>query len=250
TKANTTDANLQDDTTDEVIVGSAREIGRGFGVDAADIWRRYDNFNSSFTLRSDGSLLSSSDYASTQVVPTCTAASARCETVTAFYPATQLGGITRLINTPNFNRAYNGFEVNARRRMANHWMLNTSLAYNSIIQHYGDGSFQNPNNIAVRNGHEYDFATSGSGIGNVFVNAKWLFKLSGMYQLPYAFNVSAFYNARQGYPFEAAIQLPTALPNGGGTPTLILDPIGEHRLPDYQNLDPRLEPPTTCGSAL
>src|SRR5207237_6299506 len=123
------------------------------------------------------------------------------------------------------------------------------LAYNSIIQHYGDGSFQNPNNIAVRNGHEYDFATSGSGIGNVFVNAKWLFKLSGMYQLPYAFNVSAFYNARQGYPFEAAIQLPTALPNGGGTPTLILDPIGENRLPNYQNLDLHLERPLTFVSA-
>jgi hypothetical protein len=41
-----------------------------------------------------------------------------------------------------------------------------------------------------------------SGIGNVFVNAKWLYKLSGMYQLPVRVNVSAFYNARQGYPFE------------------------------------------------
>ena len=39
----------------------------------------------------------------------------------------------------------------------------------------------------------------------MFVNAKWLYKLSGMYQLPCAVNVSAFYNARQGYPFEAAV---------------------------------------------
>ena len=37
----------------------------------------------------------------------------------------------------------------------------------------------------------------------MFVNAKWLYKLSGIYQLPYQFNVSAFYNARQGYPYKA-----------------------------------------------
>ena len=60
-----------------------------------------------------------------------------------------------------------------------------------------------------------DYLTSGSGIGNVYVNAKWLFKISGLYQLPYDFNVSAFYNARQGYPFEQGILSPSRL-NGAG----------------------------------
>ena len=80
---------------------------------------------------------------------------------------------------------FNGFELIGRKRMSNHWMMNTSFWYNSIIQNYGArGSFQNPNNIDKRNGFQYDYATAGSGIGNVFVNAKWLYKLSGMYQLP------------------------------------------------------------------
>ena len=262
TTANTNDPNLKNDSTDEVIAGVAREIGRGFAVDAAYIWRRYDNFSSSFTLRSDGSFVSSADYIPVQYTPrasACPVAGARCDTVTAYYPSFQLGGITRQINTPNFHRSYNGFEANARRRMQNHWMMNASVSYNSIIQHYGDGSYQNPNNIAVRNGFQYDYATSGSGIGNVFVNARWLFKLSGLYQLPYAFNVSAFYNARQGYPFEAAVvvnnpitladgRTVTALPNGGGNPTIILDPIGENRLPNYQNLDLHVERPISFGS--
>jgi hypothetical protein len=260
--ANTIDPNLKNDNTDEFIVGAAREIGRGFAVDAAYIWRRYDNLTpaNAFTLRSDGTFVSSSDYIALDYQPTCTVAGARCETVTTYYPSFQLGGLSRLANLPNFNRSYNGFEVNARKRMANHWMMNTSFSYNSIIQNYGDGSFQSPNNIAVRNGHQYDYATAGSGIGNVFVNAKWLFKLSGMYQLPYAFNVSAFYNARQGYPFEAAVvvnspirladgTIVTALPNGGGNPTMILDNIGENRLPNYQNLDLHLERPISFGSA-
>jgi hypothetical protein len=221
----------------------------GVAVDASYIWRRYDNFSSSFTLKADGTLVSSSDYLTRQYVPTCTVEGARCDTVTAYYPSFQLGGITRELNTPNFNRSFNGFELNGRKRMSNHWMMNTSFAYNSTIQHYGDGSFQNPNNIAVRNGYQYDYATSGSGIGNVFVNAKWLYKLSGMVQLPYQFNVSAFYNTRQGYPFEAAVQVLTSLPNGGGTPTIILDPIGENRLPTYQNLDLHFERPLTIRTA-
>jgi hypothetical protein len=127
--------------------------------------------------------------------------------------------------------------------MSHNWMMNASVSYNSAIQHYGEGSYVNPNNIDKRNGYQFDYATGGSGIGNVFVNAKWLVKVSGMYQLPYDFNVSAFYNARQGYPYEAAVQVSTALPNGGGTPTILLDNIGENRLPNFQNLDLHFERP-------
>jgi hypothetical protein len=257
TTANTIDPNLKNDRTREFIVGASHEIGKGFAVDANYIYRKYDRFSSSFTQRADGSLVASSDYTAIQYAPAASACPAaqnpRCDTVTAFYPVFQLGGITQLINTP-FNRTYNGFELTGRRRMQNHWMMNTSFSYNSAVQHYPNGSYQSPNNISVRDGYQYDYATSGSGIGNVFVNAKWLFKLSGMYQLPYQFNVSAFYNARQGYPFEAAvvvnnpITMPdgtvrSSLPNGGGNPTIILDPIGDNRLPNFQNLDFHLERP-------
>src|SRR5262249_53978791 len=95
---------------------------------------------------------------------------------------------------------------------------------------------EDPTNRAQRNGNQYDFLTSGSGIGNVYVNAKWLFKVSGLYNLPYDINVSAFYNARQGYPFERGILSPSRI-NGGGTVFVLLDPVGESRLPNYQNLD-------------
>jgi hypothetical protein len=242
TTANSIASDLRNDTTDEFIVGASHEIGRGFAVDANYIYRKYGNFQDTFT---NG--ISSSDYVSTQYVPTCTVAGARCETVTAFYPSFQPGGVTTLLMRPTFNRTYNGFEVSGRKRMSNRWMMNTSFSYNSTIQHYGTGDYQNPNNIAVRNGFQYDYASAGSGIGNVFVNAKYLFKLSGLYQLPYQFNVSAFYNARQGYPFEAAVSVNTTLPNGGGTPVIILDPIGENRLPTYQNLDLHVERPISFG---
>ncbi len=92
-------------------------------------------------------------------------------------------------------------------------MMNTSFAYNSTTVNFGSfpGSqpsiasaafSEDPSNRDQRDGYQYDYLTSGSGIGNVYINSKWLFKVSGVYELPFAFNVSAFYNARQGYPQE------------------------------------------------
>ena len=69
-----------------------------------------------------------------------------------------------------------------------------------------------------------------------------MFKLSGVYQAPLGINVSAFFNARQGYPYERVIQSPSRA-NGVGTGLILLDPAGDTRLPNYQNLDIRVERP-------
>ena len=131
---------------------------------------------------------------------------------------------------------FNGLELTGRKRLSNHWLMNTSYSYNSTIVNYGPGSFTDPTNIAQRNGFQYDYATSGSGIGNVYINAKWLFKMSGMVQLPLGINASAFYNARQGYPFEQTVTSPSRA-NGAGTASLLVANIGDVRLPNFQNLD-------------
>jgi hypothetical protein len=63
-----------------------------------------------------------------------------------------------------------------------------------------------------------------------------------MYQLPFDFNVSAFFNSRQGYPLERGILSPSRA-NGASTVFVVLDKIGEERLPTYHNLDFHLERP-------
>ncbi len=131
---NTVDPNLKNDTTDEVIVGASREIGRSFAVDVNYIWRRYGNFSSS---RRNG--ITSADYVEASFTPTasqCSVPGARCDTVTYFYPSFQAPNVTTLSNTPDFSRSFNGVEITGRKRMANRWMMNTSFSYNSIIQNY------------------------------------------------------------------------------------------------------------------
>ena len=140
-----------------------------------------------------------------------------------------------------------------RRRMSHHWLLNSSFAFNSAVVHNGFAGAgantvsEDPTNLSARHGFQYDPLTAGSGLGNVYVNAKWLFKLSGVYEAPYGVNVSAFYNARQGYPFEASVQSPSRL-NGAGIATILLDGVGENRLPDFQNVDVHVDRAVRIGT--
>src|SRR5439155_16664682 len=183
TTKNTIDPNLKNDRTDEIIIGGDREIGAGFAVGASYIWRNYTNFNWSPI---NGVSTTGSDYAPVQFIPGVTTGStgcpagATCPTLTYYQPLFQLGAISTLMNQ-DFHRTFNGVELTGRKRLSNHWLMNTSFAYNSTIQNYGVNGFQDPTNIDKRNGFQYDFLTSGSGLGNVFVNAKWLYKISGMY---------------------------------------------------------------------
>jgi hypothetical protein len=248
TTSNTIDPKLKDDTTDEVIIGLDKDLGHGVGVGANYIWRSYYNF-----INLDTVGLEPSDWTAQTLTPVCTNPTARCSAVTYYSPNFTIPGTVNETNfsKSQFNRSFNGVEVTARKRMANHWMMNSSFAYNSTIVnngYAGDAAntfSEDPTNLATRNGFQYDYLTTGSGLGNVYVNAKWLFKLSGLYQAPLKVNVSAFYNTRQGYPFEPFEQV--TRPNGAGTASVLLDPVGSNRLPNFQNLDLHVERPFTFG---
>ncbi len=160
-------------------------------------------------------------------------------------------------NIPDYHRSFSGVELTGRKRLSNHWLMNTSLSYNSTLVHFGafPGSqpsttsatiSEDPTNRDQRDGFQYDYLTSGSGIGNVYVNAKWLFKLGGMYQAPLGLNVSAFYNARQWYPQEITVQTPSRQ-HGAGRVDVLLDPVGDTRLPTFQNVDLKFERPVKVG---
>ena len=249
------DPNLKNDRTREFIVGVDREVGKGFAAGVSYIWRKYDQFNwtpAFVDANGTGALIATdgSQYSQTTYTPPAAdcPTGARCPTVTYYTPNVNVPTTTLLTNQ-DFWRDFNGVELTARKRMSNHWMMNTSFTYNSTIVNYGDtNSFQDPTNISLRDGFQYDYLTAGSGLGNVYVNTKWLFKLSGMYQLPWAVNVSAFYNARQGYPFERFVLTPTR-PNNGGQASVLLDAVGENRLPNFQNVDFHVERPITFMNA-
>ena len=230
--ANSVDPNLKNDTTDEFILGLDREVGRGFAVGGSYIYRKYTNF-----WWSDRAGITSADWTQTTFTPTgCPGddgqrvEAGNCAPITFFSPAFQQPTVVQLTNVPDYYRGYNGFELTGRKRLANRWMMNTSFAYNATKVNYG--SFpggqpsiaaatisEDPSNRESREGYEYDYLTAGSGIGNIYVNSKWLFKMSGLYELPFAFNVSG------------VLQRPAGLPAGDLRPDARLLRDGHDRLP-------------------
>ena len=260
TTSNTVDPNLKNDRTDEFIVGFDREVGLGFAIGANYIWRRYTNFQFSDTLG-----LQPSDYTAVSFTPAASScpgadgnrvSAANCPTVTYYQPNFQLPIPQNLTNytADQYHRTYNGVELTARKRMSNRWLMNTSATYNSLattMSGWAGNSTnaigEDPTNRSTRDGFQSDFVSGGSGLGTVYVNARWLFKASGVVNLKHDVNVSGFYNARQGYPEELAIMTPSRA-NGASIATVLLNGVGETRLADYQNLDLHVDRPVKAGT--
>jgi hypothetical protein len=120
-------------------------------------------------------------------------------------------------------------------------MLNASYAFNNAVDNYASkDSYEDPTLIPAYNGAQYSLEAGGSGIDNVFVNAKWLVKVSGMYTLPFDINLGASYNARQGYLMPQYVLSPSRA-NRAGTTRVYLDPWGDVRLPSLQTLDVKVD---------
>jgi hypothetical protein len=246
--ANRLDPNTKNDSTDEAIVGVEHQLGFGMAVGVSYIYRTYDDF-----LWDDAIGISASDYSPVDDFVASGCRGGACPAITYFVPTFQRPTSFLRSNRPGRSRTFNGFELTARKRLSNRWMAHTSLALNNAVEHFdsplGYGitvpvslttASDDPSEAALVDGAQYAPESSGSGIGAVFTNARWLFKASGMYTLPWDINLSGVLNARQGYPYIEAI-LVTGRPFGAGDVLVPLDAIGETRLSTFTQIDMKVE---------
>ena len=235
----TVDPGLKMETTNEVLLSFDKQIGTQFAVSAAYIWRAYGSFRWDDRLN-----WTSANYEQISYTPAATACptGARCSTVTYYQPTSQIPTGYIRTNRPDFSRGYQGFEISGRKRMSNRWSANVSYSHNDAPMHYDSAaSYEDPTNIANLNGGQFAEESTSSGLGNVFVNATWIFRASGLYNSPlWGINVSGFYNTRSGYPFIQQIQTPTR-PFSAGTANVFLDVQGDNRLPNFQSVDLRID---------
>jgi Carboxypeptidase regulatory-like domain/TonB-dependent Receptor Plug Domain len=241
------DANIKDDRTREFIVGFDRQLGPQMAIGATYIWRKYDRFQ-----WNDVTGLSSSDYRAVSFTPAASAcpAGSRCQTVTYYEPTFPIPSPYVVTNVPDRWREYNGFEVQFQKRYSNRWRADVSYSFNSAVDTWDSpNAYEDPTCRSSNAGvganlcpgsMQYAPESSGSGLDNVFNNARWLVKTSGQYTLPlWDIDVAAFYNIRQGYPFPQGILSPNRANTAGQVFTL-LEPIGDVRLEKFQNADLRI----------
>jgi hypothetical protein len=234
----TVDPTIRNDRTREFIVSFDREIGPLMAFGASYIWRKYDDFF--WTDRTDWT---SANYRPVAFTPAGCPSDARCEPITYFEPATPLPSAAVQTNIPDRWRDFNGFEVTFQKRNANRWLMGASFAYNNAVDVFDSpASYEDPTCVINQCPGRQIYApeAGGSGIDNVFINAKWLLKLSGSYDLPRGIHVGANFNSRQGYPFPQAIRTPDRA-NSGGQADVHLDPLGEVRQPAFTQIDFRVD---------
>jgi hypothetical protein len=231
----TVDPNLKNQTTDELILAFDKQVGNSFAFGVAAIYRKYNNF-----AQDDRLNWSSANYVQRSFTPaasSCPAAQgAQCPTITYFEPTSPIPAPYVRNNDPSYYREYKGLELTWRKRMSNRFSLSGSVTLQDSPEFFPAGSFEDPTNIANRDGGQYAVQSGGSGIDNVFPNARWLARVFGSYNAPWDVSVSASYEIRDGYPSPLEILTPVRA-NGGGQAVVYLHPLGEDRLGRYDNLN-------------
>jgi hypothetical protein len=160
-------------------------------------------------------------------------------------------------NRPGYATDYNGVELQLTKRLANKWMLHGAFSYNDwknkvknsatgcvdpTNQVYPEGGFfpGNPLGPTCSNGSQvYQESLGSGGFTNVWIGSKWNFNVTGLYQLPWDFNVAANLYGRQGYINPYYVNVDTG--NGEGTRLVLVGNPESHRLKNVFNLDLRLE---------
>jgi len=150
---------------------------------------------------------------------------------------------------------YLGTQLVWTKRLSHKWMMGGSLTYADWKRFYKgeyigyiDDVESTSIDVGLNNQEYYEGGvvapeSSGSGIRGIFVNSRWIFKLSGLYQLPWGINLSGVFVARDGYvkPTYVLVNMP-----GIGTEELYgsadgKTKFGDDRLPAFWVLNFRLE---------
>ena len=153
-------------------------------------------------------------------------------------------------NQPDRFRDYNGIEFAMTKRYSDRWTANVSFAWNNAIDRYGVRRRPtrirrtSPTSTALRSLRE----SAGSGVGNVFNSAEWLFKASGQYTTPlWDIDLAGSTSLTQGYPFPQQIAV-TSRGNNLADTKVYLAPLGDVRLPNLFIADFRVDKAFTFGA--
>ncbi|HEV8232871.1 MAG TPA: carboxypeptidase regulatory-like domain-containing protein [Thermoanaerobaculia bacterium] len=121
-------------------------------------------------------------------------------------------------NRPDYETQYHGVELQLNKRLSNKWMAHGSFTWSDWTQKVKNvakgcldptnqaGTFAGVFEGAQGRGNscaDGDIAYDYNGLA--WINAKWAFNVSALYQLPLNFSISGSFFGRQGYPIPYAV---------------------------------------------
>ncbi|MBN1272760.1 MAG: hypothetical protein JXB26_10875, partial [Candidatus Aminicenantes bacterium] len=236
--------------TMEIMFTLEREIFTDFAVQLNATYRKYDKFTWTLDYYIDTDEIENQDmYESAGLPPanvpgmgsTKDAASHEWYNLKSEYGAASNYWLEAI---PERYRDYIGIDLVFNKRLSNKWMLNGNFTWQTQATHYGDKGYMNETNLWAYEGKPYAAYIGGaSGKINQYVFPRWMFKLSGLYQLPLDINVSGVFMVREGWVIREYFNLTDyTLPNpNDNSGDLDLTEFGSDRLPVFYRFDVRLE---------
>ncbi len=240
TPTNKVDPNMNTPLLDELTISYEREIFADFAARLEFFYKKQHKKIWYKGLFADGTVDSASNYYEIGTGP---------ETGATYYGRTARPPYEYMTNYDKRYDRYLAGQIVLKKRLTNKWMLDASFTY-SEWKTFNKGEYLDLLDPAagltggINNATYYDGGvnapeSSGSGVEGIFVNSRWQFKFSGLYKMPYGFNIAGVFRAREGYVIRGEEQVSLT---GIGT-GVIYGPgkFGDLRLPDFWMLDLRLE---------
>jgi hypothetical protein len=225
--------------TDEMILSYEKELITDLSVRVEGIYRRRHRLVWDKGIFADGSIETAANWYLAGTEPT---------TGAEYYGRYVRPTGTYRTNAEKNYEQYYALQFVFSKRLSHRWMLDGSFTWNDWKYHYNGG--YGASGYDLTNVSYFDNAPLSSNAswvyGGTYVTANWMFKISGLYQLPLGFNFSFNVNGRQGYPC-----LPWAdvnQPNVGWINVYAQDASGNNvgkfggtRLPNFFDANFRLE---------
>jgi hypothetical protein len=146
---------------------------------------------------------------------------------------------------------YRGLDLVLNKRLSHKWMMNASLTLQAQRTYWGNDLID-PTNQWAFDGKAYgDWGGAASGKTSVLMYTRWMVKVSGLYQLPYGFNISGTVNAREGWSVPHYFTLfDYDAPNytADHDVTIYTQPQTDDALPTFYNISLRLEKKVNIGA--
>ncbi|HEY2830443.1 MAG TPA: carboxypeptidase regulatory-like domain-containing protein [Thermoanaerobaculia bacterium] len=200
-------SNLKAPYTDEIILGGEHELLTDFSIGVNATYRKLQNFTETIGEHHQGAgdFYGPQDYVlHAPVNATLPNGSVVSLPYYVLAPGVSKPLFNVIRNEPGYYQTYQGLEFTALKRMSNRWMMRGNLTLQDWKQHVSPSAIVDPTitrTCPVCNGSEVIFQSTGSGAkGNVYINSKWSFDVTGAYQIPVIeASLGANLSGRQGY---------------------------------------------------
>ncbi|MBK5259402.1 MAG: TonB-dependent receptor [Thermoanaerobaculia bacterium] len=191
-------------TTDEYILGVEHELVPGWAVGASYTHRLRDNFiwNQYEKTRGSGNFFTAADYVlGGNITGSLADGTPYSVPYYRLKPGVPRPTFYATRNRPDYSQTYQGLELTATKRMTGRWSMRGQVTLADWTQSVGARAIQNPSGLLEGDGcYTCDGSAVGSSSGSDgYINARWTYSLSGIYQAPWQINLGAVLQGREGY---------------------------------------------------